>query len=166
MSLSHREPRSYRCKAGDISHPDRVCDGGGPGWHRSCRQSGATRRQRHRPSTLAADLAGKRLELLREIVPVSAVWRSWVMSAIPSSCWSWARFGRQPARSVLKSSHSKSGGRGYRTRFRDTQGPRTMRFMFVPTRCNHQPDSHQHLGARRATANDTRVSGLCRSRRF
>ena len=30
-----------------------------------------------------ADLAGKRLELLRELVPVSADWRSWPMSAIP-----------------------------------------------------------------------------------
>ena len=43
--------------------------GGGPGRHRSGRQSGAAGRQRHRPVAQATDLAGKRLELLREIVP-------------------------------------------------------------------------------------------------
>ena len=30
---------------------------------------------------------------------------------------------------------------------------------------NHQPDSHQHLGARRATADDARCAGVRRSRR-
>jgi putative ABC transport system substrate-binding protein len=39
----------------------------------------------------ATDLAGKRLALLREIVPVSAGWRSWSMSTIPAPCWRWAR---------------------------------------------------------------------------
>ena len=34
-------------------------------------------------SVQAADLAGKRLEILREVVPVCAGWRSWVVRAIP-----------------------------------------------------------------------------------
>ena len=42
-------PTSRGGKAGDIGHPDRVRDGGGPGRHRPGRQSGATGRQRHRP---------------------------------------------------------------------------------------------------------------------
>ena len=41
--------------------------------------------------------------------PVSAVWRSWAMSAIPLPCWRWARFRQRPARSASKSSHWKSG---------------------------------------------------------
>ena len=43
-------PGSDGFKAGDISHPDCVCDGGRPGWEQSRRQPGATGRQRHRPS--------------------------------------------------------------------------------------------------------------------
>jgi putative ABC transport system substrate-binding protein len=38
-------------------------------------------------SIQGADLAGKRLELLRELFPVSAGWRSWPMSAIPLPSW-------------------------------------------------------------------------------
>ena len=62
-------PSSPRCKAGDISHPDRVRDGRGPGRERSRREPGATGRQRHRPVEPDDRLAGKRLELLREVVP-------------------------------------------------------------------------------------------------
>ena len=36
---------------------------------RPCRQSGAAGRQRHRPDRSVPELAGKRLELLREVVP-------------------------------------------------------------------------------------------------
>ena len=46
-----------------------VRGGGGPDRHRPRRKSGATGRQRHRPVEPATDLAGKRLELLREVVP-------------------------------------------------------------------------------------------------
>ena len=38
-----------RRKTGDLGHPNRVRDGGGPAWHWPCRQSGAAGRQRHRP---------------------------------------------------------------------------------------------------------------------
>ena len=58
-----------RGKASDIGHPDRLRAGGRPGRHRPRRKSGATGRQRHRPVDPATDLAGKRLELLREVVP-------------------------------------------------------------------------------------------------
>ncbi len=62
-------------------------------------------------SSQSTDTAGKRLELLREVVPVSGGWRSWRTSAIPAPCWRWAKFTRQPARSASKSPHSKSDGR-------------------------------------------------------
>ena len=49
MSLSRREPRGPRSKAGDIGHPDRLRGGGRPGRQRPGREPGATGRQRHRP---------------------------------------------------------------------------------------------------------------------
>ena len=42
---------------------------------------------------------------------VSAGWRSWPMSVIPSPCWRWARLRRQRARSASRSPRSKSGER-------------------------------------------------------
>src|SRR5262249_9842751 len=62
-------PTSPRGKAGDIRHPDRLCSGGRRGWHWSRRKFGAAGRQCHWPGNPGADLAGKRLELLREVVP-------------------------------------------------------------------------------------------------
>ncbi len=55
--------------AGDIGHPDRIHDGRGPGQQRLGRQLGATERQHDRAGNLGDNLAGKRLELLRELVP-------------------------------------------------------------------------------------------------
>src|SRR6516165_10462486 len=48
----HRHVRDFtspRGKAGNISHPDRVRDGRGPGWEQSRREPDATGRQRYRP---------------------------------------------------------------------------------------------------------------------
>src|SRR5262249_16089154 len=58
------------------------------------------------------DAAGKRLELLREVVPSFRGWRSWSMSAFPMPCWMRARLGRRLNRSASKSPRSKSGERG------------------------------------------------------
>jgi putative ABC transport system substrate-binding protein len=43
-------------------------------------------------SVQSTDLAGKRLELLREVVAGLPGWRSWPMLGIPPLCWRWARF--------------------------------------------------------------------------
>ena len=43
--------------------------------------------------------------------PTWAVWRSWAMSAIRSSCWSWASCRRRPACSASRSTRLKSDGR-------------------------------------------------------
>ena len=66
----HAWPAQSPPQAGDIGHPDRLRDRGGPGWRpawsRAWRDRAATSpacRSRH------TDLAGKRLELLREIIP-------------------------------------------------------------------------------------------------
>src|SRR5262249_10483066 len=101
------------------------------------------------------ELAGKRLELLREVVPVFADWQSWVTSAIPLPCWSWATSRRRPVRLVSKLSCLKSGERRIsRLPSRRSRAART-RFMCVPTGRGGGP----------ATTDDARVSGLRRSGR-
>jgi ABC-type uncharacterized transport system substrate-binding protein len=62
-------------------------------------------------SMLSADLAGKRLELLREVVPGLSRLAIMVNVGFPMPYWSRAKFRRRPARSVSKSSRSKSGKR-------------------------------------------------------
>jgi hypothetical protein len=54
------------------------------------------------------DSAGKRLELLSELVPVYAGWQSCSSPAIPSAPWSLTESARRPARLVSKSCPSKS----------------------------------------------------------
>src|SRR5262249_55643668 len=63
------DPSGHGVKEGDIGHPDRVRNCRGPGRQWPGRQPGATRRQRHGHFRAQDELAGKRVELLREIVP-------------------------------------------------------------------------------------------------
>ena len=70
------------------------------------------------------DVAGKRLEILREIVP--RLRRLAIMANVgdPPRAGNAARFRQQPAHSASRSPHPKSGERGYRARLRNAQGPR------------------------------------------
>ena len=89
--------------AGDIGHPDRFRD-------RRRTRSGevSSRDWRGRAATspafrLRADLAGKQLELLREVLPEFAGWRSWPTPPIPAPCRRRLKFRQRPARSASKS---------------------------------------------------------------
>ena len=161
MSSSRREPRGRCGEAGDIGHPDRVRGGGRPGRRRPGRQSGATGRQRHRPVESAPDLAGKRLELLREVVP--GLRRLAIMGNVGNPIavleMGEVRGGGPHARP--RSRHARNPARrGYRARLRGAQGPRGCTLcLFATPLLLHQPDSHQHLGARRATADDATTLG-------
>ena len=65
----HGRRRGLRSKAGDIGHPDRLRHRGGPARQRPRGEPRATGRQRHRTVDPVGGAAGKRLELLREVVP-------------------------------------------------------------------------------------------------
>ena len=75
-------------------------------------------------SNQSADLAGKRIEMLRESCPVFAGWRSWPMSAIPPPCWRWERFKQRPERLALSRHIGNPASRGHRACIRGAQGPR------------------------------------------
>ena len=122
----HDGTRSPRSKAGDIGHPDRLRAGGGPGWHRPGRKSGATGRQRHRPVDPADRyLPASGSNFCARLSPVCAGWRSWPMSAFPTPCWRWARFRQRLSDARPRSRHTRNpASGGYRARLRGAQGPR------------------------------------------
>ena len=62
-------------------------------------------------SIQATDIVGKRLELLREAVPISTGWQSCLTLAIPQPCGRLVRFKPRLVRSASKPLHTKSGVR-------------------------------------------------------
>ena len=111
-------------------------------------------------SNQLTDLAGKRLELLREVVP--GLRRLAIMANVGI-----ARRRAGDGRGSGSGPHARPRGRharnpasgGYRARLRGAQG----RAQSALCRCRpareYQPDSHQHLGARRAAADDCTAFG-------
>ena len=111
-------------------------------------------------SIQATDLAGKRLELLREVVP--GLRRLAIMANVgnPAAVLEMGEVqaaARTLGLEVVTSRNPASGG--YRARLRGAQGPRGGALRRCRPAREHQPGSHQHLGARRATADDLRASG-------
>ena len=80
------------------------------------------------------DIAGKRLEFLRETVQVYAGWGSWRISAIQVPCWSLGRFRRWAVPSASKSPESKSSGRTTSHLYLRRSSLALTHFMSVPTR--------------------------------
>ena len=87
LMLSLRGKRSPPLKKGDIGHSDRFALSGDPvgaGLVTSLSRPGGNVTGL---SNRQSDLAGKRIELLREVLPVCAGWQSWQMSPMPSRFW-------------------------------------------------------------------------------
>ena len=167
MSSSRREPhvpspQSRRHRSSRSSSRWRATRSA-PAWSQAWRDRAATSPAcRSRRPILPASGSN----CCARLSPVSAGWRSWPMSAIPPPCWRWARFRRQPARSASRSPRSKSGEReDIAPAFEALKGRAEALYVVRRPARDHQPDSHQHLGARRATADDVRVSGVRRSGR-
>ena len=150
--------RSPRGKAGDIGHPDRLRDGGGPGWQRPRRESGATGRQRHRPVDPADRSCRQASRTLARGCP-----RSPPVGDLGQCRQSRRRAG--DGRGSGSGPHARPRGRhvrnpasrGYRARLRGAQGPRGRALCRWRPAHGHQPGSHQHLGAGRATADDVQL---------
>jgi ABC-type uncharacterized transport system substrate-binding protein len=110
-------------------------------------------------SNQSPDLAGKRLELLREVLPglrrLAFLGRiSNPIGVVEMGEVEAARPGARP-----RSRHTRaSASGGYRARPPGAQGPRGCNLCLSRAARVQQPDSNQHLGTRRATADDARLS--------
>ena len=117
-------------------------------------------------SIQTTDLAGKRLELLREVVP--GLRRLAIMANVGNPAAVLEMGEVQAAARTLGlevATLEIRRARGYRARLRGAQGPRGGTLCLCRPAREHQPGSHQHLGAGRATADDVRSSGVRRSGR-
>ena len=147
-------------KAGDISHPDRL-----RGRRGTRSASVSSRAWRDRAATSPACRARRPIlpasgsNFCARLSPVSAGWRSWPMSVIPTPCWRCARSRQRPARSASKSPHQKSGEpRISRPPSRRSRAART-HFMSVAIRsyvANRIRISTLALGARLPTMHGSR----------
>ncbi len=105
-----------------------------------------------------SDLAGQRLEFLREVVPTISGWGFWRYQL------SRGRFGASRGRGCSQGAWSanRQNGHpacaGYRTRVRHGQSPRSSHLYLCRRTRSHQPDSHQHSRGWSATSNPARQS--------
>ena len=110
-------------------------------------------------SIQSTDLAGKRLELLREVVPGLRRLAIMANAAIPPPCWKCAKFRQRPAPSARGRHAGNPASGGYRARFRGAQGPRRRTLCRSRSARVHEPDPNQHFRARRAAAVDLLAHG-------
>jgi len=113
------------------------------------------------------DTAGKRVELLREVVP--GLHRLAILVNIGSAVAALdMRETEATARALgLRDCHTRNpAGRGSRARRRGPQGPRGSTLCRCRPARGRQRDSYQHFSARRSAADDVRFSGACRSGRY
>ena len=167
MSLSRRNAASRRGKAGDIGHPDRLRDGGRPGRQRLGREPGAAGRQRHRPVDPAGRSCWQAARTLARGCP-----RSSPVGDHGQRRQSRRRAGdgrglrQRPARSASKSSHSKSErAEDIAPAFEALKGRADALYVCGDPLVNTNRIRINTLGARRATADDVRLSGVRRSGR-
>ena len=167
MSSSRSARRRPGRQAGDIDHPDRLRAGGRPGRQRPGRSSGAAGRQRHRPVDPVDRSCRQAARTLARGRSRSAPVGDHGQCRPSQRRAGDARGRRQrPARSASRSSPRKSGAprisRPPSTRSRAAPMPL---YVAADPLVDHQPRSHQHLGARRAAADDARHSRVRRGGR-
>jgi len=116
-------------------------------------------------SNQSTDLAGKRLELLRDVVP--GLRRLAIMANVSSPIGVLETGEVQAAAGKLGIEAVSLEIRRMEdsARHRGAQGSRRCTFCRDRPAHEHQPDPNQHPGAGRTTAVDARGAGLCRSRR-
>jgi hypothetical protein len=109
------------------------------------------------------DLGSKRLELLREVVPDLRRLAIMANAGNPAAVLEMAEV-QAAARSLgLEVATLRNpASRRYRTRLSGAQGPRGRTLCRFRAAREHQPSSHQHLGAGGATADGVRFSGVRR----
>jgi ABC transporter substrate binding protein len=118
-------------------------------------------------SVQVPDVAGKRVELLRELVPGFRTMAIMANVGYPAAVLEMGEVQAAARTLGLEGHHSRNpASGGYRVRFRDAQEPRRSTLCLCRSAHRHQSDSHQRLGVRRATADDFRFSRGPRSRRF
>ena len=150
--------RCRRGKAGDSSHSDRLRSGGGPGRQRPRREPGATRRQRHWPvdpvtrsrwqaaRTFARGCPGSPpLAIMANVgYPAAVLEMGEVQAAARTLGLEVTIFEIRRAEDIAPA-------------FEALKEPRRSTLCLCRSAHRHQSDSHQHLGAGRATADDSTV---------
>ena len=161
MSLSRREPRqssqqSRRHRSSRSSsrrRGTRLASAWSQVWRDRAATSPACRVQ-------TVDLAGKRLELLREVVP--GLRRLAIMANVgnPGSVLEMGEVQAAARTLGLEVAHIRNPAtrEDIAPAFEALKGRSGCTLCLSRPARNHQPDSHQHLGAGRATANDARFS--------
>ena len=155
-----QERRSPRGKAATSVIPIVFAIGGRPGWQRLGREPGATGGNVTGLSIQSTDLAGKRLELLREVVP--ALRRLAIMANVGFP-------GAVPEIGEVQAAARTLGvdvatfdirrAEDIAPAFDALKGRADALYVVRRSAREHQPDSHQHFGAGRATADDAQPFG-------
>ena len=103
-------------------------------------------------SIMQPDVVGKRLKLLRQAIPSSTDWASWLTLAMPSRCW--RQIGLSPWLKHLGSKQRGSASGVPKTLHRHSSRSRTKRTRCL--RCAHcrEPHPYRHARAQRTLTND------------
>ena len=155
QSRRHRSSRSSSRAAAD------------PVAQRPGRKSGETRRQRHRPiGPVHRSRWQSDSNFCARLSPVFAGWRSWPMSTIPPRGDGRGSDSRPHTRRRRLNTSEIRRAEDIAPAFETLKGRAEALYVCRRSARIHQPHSHQHLGARRAPADDAWFAGASRSGRL
>ena len=146
--------------------PDRLRAGGGSGWERFGRVTGAAGRQRHRPVDPVDRYCRQADRTFARGAPRSPPVGDHRQCRLSRRrAGNRARFRRRPASLASSRRARNPARRRYRARLRGAQERGAGALCVSRPARQRQPRSHQHLGARRATADDSSLPRISRSGR-